>query len=152
MKKEIFTEIPLTGCVEQAPEMVVRLQCTEIARGGLGFVFDILKNGNTVLSAGMLQTEGALIAAYLKKTQGRKPVFAIYEYCADAWDVDLLMTLYTWEGSTRADGGIWVEGGAVWVGYFYDKQLISCAKLDMAQLIGLCGMADAMEAAFGVRE
>jgi len=158
MKKEIFAEIPLTSCVEQAPEnLSIRLQCTEINHGGTGFVFDLLEAEKTVLSAGLRATESLFISLYLQKITGlylqkitaRLPVFNVSTVVAGAWAIKMSTRLYSPEGGTRGGGEIWVEDGAIWVGYSYAGQLVSRAKLDEAQLAGLARMADAMDAIFG---
>jgi len=150
MKAEIFVEIPLTGCVEQAPEnLTVRLQCTDISRGGLGFVFDLLKDGNTVLSAGMLAAESLFIELYLMHVTGRISSYQYPKKMLGAWKTKLSTRLYTNEGWTNGSGEIWVEDGAIWMGYGYAGQLVARARLDPAQLDGLTRLADAMEQAFG---
>lgn len=149
MNNEIFVEVPLTGCIEGAPEgLSVRLQCTDINIGGLGFVFDLLENGVTVLSTGMRAMHGMFIAFYLLKVTGRTPGFSIDQLAAGAWSTKIKATLYSFEGETNGTAELWVEDNAIWVGYGYAGQLISRARLDASNLAGLARLADAMDAAF----
>jgi hypothetical protein len=149
MKAEIYLETPLTGCIEQAPEnLSVRLQCSGISRGGLGFVFDLLHDGDTVLSAGMRAAEITFIALYLAQVTGRISIQQYPEAMLGAWQTILSMRLYSDEGGTNCSGEIWVEDGAIWVGYGCARQLVARARLDQAQLVGLTRLADAMEAEF----
>ena len=149
MNKEIFVEIPLRGCVEQAPEnLTVRMQCADIERGGVGFVFDLLENGAPVLSAGLREIEGLFIELYLLKITGRAPCFQVDQLVAGAWQTKMATRLYASDGGTDGTGEIWVDDGEIWVGFSYAGQLIARAKLDEAQLAGLARMADAMATEF----
>lgn len=153
MKKEIFAEIPLNGCVDHSPNnpdnLSVRLQCAEIERGGMGFMFDLLENGKIVYSAGMLATESLFITLYLMKVIQRAPSLPINKAVAEAWRTQISMRLYDKHGGTDSTGDIWVKDESVWVGCGHAGHLVARAPLNETQLAGLTRMADVMDAEFG---
>lgn len=149
---ELYLDIPLVPTDDEGgPEVRLRLERSEIAKGGFGYQANFTEDGHMMLSAGLGLNEPMFLWAYLHHVSaGAIALPACYAAVANLslHQTALCVRAYNHKGGTDFAFKTWCDGGALFAGWGWigldAKLCIGSARFDEAAIAGMRRMVQDM--------